>query len=277
MIALLLVMEALAAPLMLRIADPEAQLQGAVEGVVEGDGVTARFTPKDDGAPPDVVADDGIRAVVVQAPDAARLQITLTDSRGEVFTGAVTLTPGAQMDLDVRITGDGAVEAYTPLGPSGAASGSTPRGSPQMEGAEGRTLPWAVAAVGWLLAIGLLRRRDRRGGTSPVPGLAPARVGPTVYREPEPAERLLVALGAAHRVLVVGPLPDVEVGEGSTFHLGPSPVALGEVQARVDALRGRGRPVAVLLTGRVEALEGPIEPEALARAINAPVVVPGSG
>ncbi|MCB9742965.1 MAG: hypothetical protein H6740_10210 [Alphaproteobacteria bacterium] len=263
---LLLLAQALAAPLLVRISDPEQRMRDPIAGLAEGAGAQVAFAPVDDGTPPDVVAGDGIRSVIVQAPDASELVLTLTDDRGEVWTGTVTLEAKAQLDLDLRVLEDGRLEAYTPLGPSGGDGGANnragPRGAPELDGAGARTLPWALAFLGWAGVIGLLWARERRprlGGVGEAP--------PVEVRVAEglDAEALLIEITEKHRALWVGPLPTWTAPPGTLFE---GARELAALEAQVRALQGRGRPLVVVLAAPVQELEGQVSPEALRARLN---------
>ena len=76
---------------------------------------------------------------------------------------------------------------------------------------------------------------------------------------------LVRALARSRRVLHVGAAPTGDVPAGMLFPLGPGRVTLEEVRAAVHALEGLGPPLAVVVSGALEARSGRARLEALRR------------
>lgn len=250
----LLLTSALAGPLLFRFADPDSLAESPVLGVVEAGEARAEFSPMDDGNPPDVHAADGVRTVVVEAPDAPSLRVVLTDGAGRVWEGTIERPEGDAPDVDLLLESSGALSPYEPTVPGGNQEGFVGEALPA-KGFGGPALPWGVALAGWGIAVAIFAQQRRARAPSAAPGRRPA-LGPGLHRvAAESAGALLTQLATEHRVVVLGDPPEASFAEGDVFPMPPSSLRIGEIAATVDALRGRGRPVAVLALAWPERLE----------------------
>ncbi len=116
---------------------------------------------------------------------------------------------------------------------------------------------WVSTALFTFWAL-LRPPRDRRA-PRPLPGRAP-RYGPGLHPAEGDPHDVLRALCAAHRVLLIGPLPaGVDPGAlppGAVFPLGAGPVTLGALLDAAAALHGLGPPLVVLQNGPLVDLRG---------------------
>lgn len=257
MLSLILGATALAGPLLFRFADPEELAQAPLHGVVEAAGSRTEFSPMDDGNPPDVHAGDAVSTVVAEVPDAAQVRITLTDANGKQWTGEFDRPGGLQPDLDLALESSGSLNVYQPTVPTGESNeGVANEGAPP-ENTGGQALPWGIAAVGWGLLAVLVVERHRARPPKMARGKMPA-LTPGLHRlalDGDGVAGLLSRLIEEHRVVVLGEPPALEFATGDVFPL-PAMPRVGHIADAVVALRGRGRPVAVLALSFPEHLEG---------------------
>lgn len=172
-----------------------------------------------------------------------------------------------------------------PAGPPvmGPPATGAPVGSPQLgfgrgPAEPGALLPPLVLTAGLLLAGLLLRwlwarRAPPRPRPRALPGRSPRALPVGLWARPEPVDALLVELTADRRALLVGgPVVSGSWAVGSALHL-PEPVALVDLLDALVELDAGGPPGPVLLCGPVLRLEGPMSPEALARALPGRAIV----
>ncbi|MEC7947900.1 MAG: choice-of-anchor X domain-containing protein [Myxococcota bacterium] len=239
LLLLLLIAPALAEPTLIRVTAPGRELEQPVRIFIDGGGVALR----DDGQTPDAIAADGIWSGVFSTSNpSGNADLIVKAGDTERASGTIELPTGALAEVDLLLdTKGGFVQTEALIDPSVEAPVDAAGAAP---GSVQGTWSWAVAALGWGLALSVGLRRWR---TAPK-ALATLRspMGGRTLWVPADARAVAEALDlllADHRVLLAG--GTVEVPPGAPVFAADSGDP-GDVAAAMRALVGRGRPVAIL-------------------------------
>ncbi|MFT4977314.1 MAG: hypothetical protein ACI8S6_003219 [Myxococcota bacterium] len=255
-----LTVSALASPV-LEVFTNNQPVDGALAAVIEGVEVTLR----DDGVAPDRQASDGYWSGALTGPKGlGRMQpLEVRDSGGNTWSGGIEWGEGDSPVGQVGLERDGTLikppfpapaavpslreDGVTPSDPG--APPSSGDGSSSSGGSGG--LGWLLAALGWGLFIAAALRQVRAEPVA-LPGTPSAlpRGLTRIKADPAAAGRLLVWLTGCHRVLLIGEV-GAAIPAGTVFI--PRSADLGDVTMLVEALAGRGRPLAVLVVGDARA------------------------
>lgn len=232
----------------------------AVEGVLSATVENTPVTLRDNGSAPDRVAGDGYwSGALPGAPGIGRFQrLEVRDAAGHTWSGGVEWTSDDPPVGQVGLERDGtlikppfpspaAVPSLREDGTTPSDPGAPPTSSGSSGGSDSGGLGWLLAALGWGLFIAAALRQIRAEPTA-VPGTpSPLAAGlQKVSADPSEASRLLGWLAQQHRVILLGEV-GAAVPAGTVFV--PRSHDLGDVTALVEALSGRGRPLAVLILG----------------------------
>lgn len=241
LLLLLLVAPAVAEPILIRIAAPGRELEEPVRVYVDGGGVALR----DDGQSPDAIALDGIwSGVFSRSGQAETADLIIKSGESDRSSGTVELPTGALPEVDLLLdTRGGFVQTDALVDPAVDAQVDAAGTAP---GSVRGTWAWAVAALGWGLALSVGLQRWRR---SPRP-LSPLRssIGGRLLWVPPDEQSVAEALElllADHRVLVAG--GQVGAPPGAPVFAADSGDP-GDVAEAMRALADRGRPIAVLIS-----------------------------
>ncbi len=268
MLALSLVLAARVAsagPVLVRVSSPEPPLEAPVALHEAG----ASWRLRDDGSAPDPQVGDGVWTGVAAGTAGAAATLRLTDGAGRVWSGALSWPSGDIAELDLALTDAGGLRAASAAIQGGATPVRLPVASASVPGTVSGSWAWAVAALGWGLALSVGLRRLRQAPRALTAPASP--LGARRYTVPAgQGSAALELLARAHRVLVVGPPPAAPVG-GAVF--APDSAAPGDVAAALRDLDGRGRPLAVL----VMAADPGAAPGLAAAAAGLPVVFATDG
>lgn len=241
---------------MLEVFTNNQSVDGALTAVVEGASVPLR----DDGGAPDREASDGYwTGTVGGSTGLGRMQpLTVQDSAGNTWSGGVEWSSDATEPGQVGLERDGtlikppfpapaAVPSLREDGVTPSEPGAPPTSSGSTEETGSGGLGWLLAALGWGLFLAAVLRQVRQQPTA-LPG-TPSALPAGLHRvcaDPAAAGRLLVWLSQEHRVILLGEV-GAAVPAGAVFL--PRSRDLGDVSTLVEALDGRGRPLAVLVVG----------------------------
>jgi hypothetical protein len=238
---LLLVAPALAEPTLIRVTAPGRELEEPVRVYIDGGGVALR----DDGQPPDAIAADGIWSGVFNSPGQAETaDLIVKAGESDRSSGSIELPNGALAEVDLLLNARGGfVQTDALIDPSVEAAVDAAGSAP---GSVRGTWAWAVAALGWGLALSLGLQRWRQS-PRPLSSLRSPMGGRLLWvpdDERSVADALALLL-TDHRVLVAG--GRVVVPPGAAVFAADSGDP-GDVAEAMRALEGRGRPVAVLIS-----------------------------
>jgi hypothetical protein len=221
--------------MLLLVSDPEGLLQGAPQvTLTNAAGAVLSYSPRDDGALPDIAAGDGLYAQPVLGFQGRQAALVITDGQRSWQGDSSIATDSNTPMLLARLRADGSLEFSD--SPPPAAGPEVVETRPELASSEARVrLGWgywlwaALLSVGGaVLGRGLLRLRSaasapaRLAVTPPV--IAPRRIAASEL------EAACAALIATHRVVVLGPAPP-----GTIACLDAHPLP-GELVAAVEAL-----------------------------------------
>ncbi len=247
LIILLMCAPAFAQPVLLRVRAVDLALSAPVEVQIGGSNVQLR----DDGGAPDPFGGDGLwSGVVAGSPSEGPQTLTVSDARGRSWTTEVAWPTEDPAELDLVLDEEGGLSRAEAPVMGAVQTPASAQAAPALGGSATPTagagaMAWAVAALGWGLALSL-------GGGPPASPSAlndcVSPLGDHRYRVSHAdLPQALDALARQHRLLLVGlnaTLP------GTAVAYSPDSADPGDVAAALRDLEGRGR--ALVVVARVD-------------------------
>jgi hypothetical protein len=220
---------------------------------------------------PDAVSDDGWYTGVAASVGAGPYALSVTDGGDQrkweaTFTGAdrvavvVKDQPGLELvdAEDVPVAEEAAPPDPMVTPPPQPSEPRQPQ--PRSESRPVAATPPSTGTVaGWILAmavVGWAVAGTPRGSGKlppPVPGTLPSLPGAGLVAVTGDPDAFVGALAGPFRVVLAGRPPVAPVPAGTVFALGPGRVSAEEVAAAARALDGRGPPVVVVVSARLQA------------------------
>ena len=149
---------AAAGPVLVRVSAPRPPLEPPV-ALHEA---TASWRLRDDGSAPDPQVGDGVWTGVAAATPGASAALRLTDGTGREWAGSLSWPSGGTAELDLVLADDGVLGVAEAPIQVGATPTTAPVGTATVPRTVSGSWAWAVAALGWGLALSAALRRIRR-------------------------------------------------------------------------------------------------------------------